>query len=312
MGVWGPCLYDNDCTADIRDRFQWYLEKGISPNCIKQMIQVEYAKELEDLEDGPLVRLALADQLREVGALDSKNRNEVLKYLLRGGDLDNWSEASTYMYGLHRKEIERLIRVFQISPSKNDMLLNATGPFFSWKVGQVYALCLESQIAFDLGLSGEYLLFYIFEETQKNKKERFPAVWLKLTKGGFLPRSGDEFNQLEFIQIACTAMENRFRPFPNEDTVPLEYRQEYYPDDWGFLPEYSMTISESRNSCPPKSLILLGDFRDVEPPKYNYRRYRSAHGAVWKHLEDFSLLRYRIHNLRQGGMYNEERRPLSQ
>lgn len=305
MGVWGPNLYDDDRTADVRDTFQKYIEEGVSPPLIKQRLLDECAEEIMDPEDGPLIRLAIADQLRMLDSLGSADRDEAINYLLQGGDLENWKGKPSDLFDMRKKELARLAQLFQspLSP-KRDTSSRRDRSFFQWKVGQVYALPLCSQAAHDLGLVGEYLLFYIFGEGPKLKGDAIPSVWIKLTKGGKLPQDEDEFNCLDYVQIACTAMEDRFRPFLNEEALPLEYRQEYYPDPWGFLPEYSMTISETRNSRPPKSLVLLGDFPNITPPAYNYRRYRSAHGSVWKYFESFVLLRYRIHNLRQGSIYH--------
>lgn len=305
MGIWGPGLYDNDCTADIKESFQQYINNGISPAQIKQMLLDEYADLFNDEEDGPLAKLAIAEQLCMVDALDPSDREAMIAYLLNGGDLDNWIGQPPDLSTLRKKELRRLLTLFRTPASeKKNAPKQRNIVSFPWTVGQVYALPLCGQRAKDLELIGEYLLFYIFSESEEYKGEPTPEVWIKLTSNGKLPRDSIEFNNLEYVQIACTAMNKRFSPFPSEDAVPKDYKQEYHPDDWGYLPEYSMSIFESKNTKPPKSLLLLGEYHAVLPPIYNYKRYRSAHGAVWKHLEDFVLLRYQIHNLRKGKMYN--------
>lgn len=303
MGIWGPGLYDNDCTADVRESVQCYMEQGIAPHLIKEKIVADYAELFMDSEDGPLVKLALAEQLLLIGALDENDRKATLSYLQDGGDLLHW-QSHPDVYELREKELSRLLKLFRTPTSpKRQISVRNKKPVFPWEVGETYALPLCSQKAIELSLDEEYLLFYIFGECHELKDETTPEVWVKITKGGMLPKNSDDFNQLDYVQIACTQMEKRFHPFVREDDLPKEYKQEYHPDAWGYLPEYSMSITETRASRPPKSLLRLERFDDVIPPLHNYRRYRSAHGAVWKHLEEYVLLRYRIHNLRQGKMY---------
>jgi hypothetical protein len=92
-------------------------------------------------------------------------------------------------------------------------------------------------------------------------------------------------------------------PFASFEELPPEFRQQYHPDQWGYLPEYSMYILESRGNHPPKDIIFLGEYQNVLPPVNNYERYDSALGAAWKYLEESILLSYRLHNLRQAKFY---------
>lgn len=121
-----------------------------------------------------------------------------------------------------------------------------------------------------------------------------------------LPKNADEYNELPFVQISCTAMEKRFAPFSSEDDLPDKYKQSYIPDEWGYLPEYSMMIYESRGNHPPESLQLLGTFDGIEPPKYNFRRYKSSLGAAWRYIEEYIIQEYRLHNLHQAQFYKKQ------
>lgn len=306
MAIWGPQIYDNDSASDIRDAFQELISSGMNPQRAKEQIMSSFSEMIQDVEDCPLVKLALADQLNSVGALCDNDKAEILDYLHSGGDLDFWRENAPQLVKSRKIELEKFEkRILSAKAKKSAGAAGMKKKQLLWEIGEIYAIPICSDEADVLELQNEYILLYFFGETKQISGYRSPQVWAKVTKGGHLPKDADEFNQLEYVQIASTAMEARFLPFKSELELPLEYNQPYLPDKWGYLPEYTMTIYESKGNHPPESLTLLGKFPGVLPPIYNYRRYKSAHGAAWRHLEEFILQRYRLYNLHEAPLYNK-------
>ncbi len=304
MGKWGIGLYDNDITADVRDAFQGHIEKGLTPALSKQAVLAELSDIFCSQDEGTLAKLALCDQLWELGILLEEEKTFALSYIANGADLRTW-EAISSEDAQKRKQILTALAEKFSSPMPVQCKKKRTAKSFDWKNGQLYALPLYSETADKLGLNQEYALLYFYSEYDIISGYRIPNVWTKITKNGILPHSAEQFNQLEYVQIACTEMGERFTPFKDEASLPEHFKQTYLADDWGFLPEFTMRIYESRNNHPPKDLILLGSFEGIKPPKYEYHRYRSAIGAAWIHLEEFILQCYCIHNLRQGLFYKD-------
>lgn len=304
MAIWGAKLYDSDCTSDIRDAFQKLQGSGLSLNQVKQQILNEFSESFSDFEERDGARLALADQLWSAGALSEGERADILSFLEAGGDIPFWEENAPHMVACRRKELKRLETQFRQPPASKAKRKSGTKQF-SWEMGQVYAIPIHDASAAALGIQGEFILLYFYSEAEPINGYRIPLVWAKLTQNGKLPGNAAEFNRLPYIQISCTAMEERFHPFARQEDLPPEYVQAYIPDAWGYLPEYSMMIYESRGNHPPKDMALLGAFEGIEPPEYNYIRYKSAHGAAWQYLEEYILQGYRLHNLHQAAFYKK-------
>ena len=298
MAIWGPKLYESDCTSDIRDEFLKLMDSGIPPDQAKQRILSIFAEAFSDSDEGDSARLALAALLWSVGALSKVDRLEILSFLKAGGDILFWSENAPQFVDLRKKELKRLEKRFS-SPTTGKTIRRSKAKQFSWEIGQIYAFPIHDASESLSGIQNEYILLYFYSEAEAVNGYRVLLAWAKITQTGKLPGDAKEFNELPYIQIACTATENRFMPFANVESLPQEYVQEYVPDEWGYLPEYSMMIYESRGNHPPKDMQLLGAFEGVDPPKYNYRRYKSAHGAAWRYLEEYILQGYRLHNLHQ-------------
>ena len=302
MGIWGPGLYDNDCTADVRDTFQQLLANGIRPEKAAKMIREENADMFRDSEDGPLSELALREQLFLFGALKEKERIETIAYLESGGDYSFWQENNPDLSEGRSKEILRLTLLFRSPPPKTCKTKNGVGRTkYNWKKGQGFAIPITGDVQVDF--QGEYILLYVCGEAEKVDRFSIPEVYVKLTKGKVLPRNEQEFDMLDYVQISCTSMEERFCPFKCIEDIPEAYQQDYFPDAWGYLPEYTMVLYEAAGNHPPDSMIYLGCMDNVSPPFYNYRKYRALNGTAWDYLQEFVLQRYCLHNLRQAEFY---------
>lgn len=305
MGIWGPGLYDNDCTLDVKDTFQNLVGEGKSPDRAKQLLTEMYAEMFADSQDGPIAKVALADQLWTVDALDEETRQETLKYLDAGGDIASWQDSPCDLRSAREAALSALAEKFRC-PSKKRKKRNKPAKASkqsNWQIGQVYAIPVNGEYAYLATSHTEYILLYITSEGDPLNNYPAPKVWAKLTKNGRLPKTQEDFNELEYVQIACTAMADRFKPFRCEDDLPSDFKQPYVPDAWGFLPEYSFSVFESKGNHPPASMLFLGIFDRVTPPPSDYIRYHSGLGASWKYLEDYVMQGYRLHNLRTAKFY---------
>jgi len=128
--------------------------------------------------------------------------------------------------------------------------------------------------------------------------------WVKFTNNGELPKSVEDFNRLPFTQVCSTKMESRFGPFQCYENVPEAFQQEYCPDEWNELPEYTLKIMDAKHRQPPVNLLYLGVYSGVTPPEYEYFRYPFPVGPVWKYAEEYILKYYRVFTLKKAPRYN--------
>ena len=109
-----------------------------------------------------------------------------------------------------------------------------------WKIGDVFAYRLESNLAMESGLLGRYFLIEKVDETIWHPGHIVPIVRVKITNDSNLPSNIEEYNQLEYVQTDFTKYEERFWPIdmsrPKED-VRRKSKKKYQVDEYGFLPQ---------------------------------------------------------------------------
>lgn len=113
-----------------------------------------------------------------------------------------------------------------------------------WKLGDVFAYQLESDMAKEMGLAGRYFLIQKVDERMWYPGHIVPIVSVKLTSGSTLPATLEEYDLLEFVQTGFTKYEDRFLPIdmrrPRED-IAEKAKLHYKVDAYGYLPEYRIT-----------------------------------------------------------------------
>lgn len=97
MAIWGPKLYESDCTSDIRDAFHNLIDSGIPPDEVKQQILNSFSEVFLDQDEGNAAKLALADLMWSVGTLTDSDKADVLTFLQEGGDISFWEENAPHL-----------------------------------------------------------------------------------------------------------------------------------------------------------------------------------------------------------------------
>lgn len=92
MGAWGVGLYQDDVTCDIKDDYLNRLKVGYSNIEATQEV-IDYNMDcIEDEEEGPLFWMALADVQWRYGRLLPEIKEDALKCIREGTDLERWKE----------------------------------------------------------------------------------------------------------------------------------------------------------------------------------------------------------------------------
>ena len=70
VGAWGTGIFDDDVALDVRGAWEDARAEGLSPEAAAAQIVESLSEYVEDVDDGPILWLALASLQLEVGALD--------------------------------------------------------------------------------------------------------------------------------------------------------------------------------------------------------------------------------------------------
>ena len=301
MGIWGPELYQNDTSLDVKDEFNELYNNGRSAQEITDKLIEEYRDIMGNMEEEPLFWFALADTQWELGVL-----------------LPSVKEKALYWITNYRG-----IRNYQTMDALQTKLLSPQPPVkrpkkkrtykCQWKLGDVFACELESELAKERGLYGQYFLIQKIDEGVWYPGHIVPIVYVKITKDGKLPSNVEEYDLLEYVQMSFSKYEDRFYPIdmsrPQED-IAEKSRINYQVDEYGFLPEYRTTLLNTSKKVIPTNLIYVGNFLNAAPPQKEFIPHTKVNIATvaWKQFEEtfetIVLKRYCGHNLRELCIYN--------
>ena len=105
MGTWGPGLYQDDITCDIKEEYRNWLRLTQSNKIATH--EVLNNNLCGDSEEDNLIWLALADTQLSYGRLTDEVKVEALKCLENGVDLERWNENKN-QYNKRKKILENL------------------------------------------------------------------------------------------------------------------------------------------------------------------------------------------------------------
>jgi hypothetical protein len=93
MGTWGADLFEDDIALDVLDEFEDGLAAGLSPSAAADRVLAEMPEAAEDVDDGPVIRLALAALLLDNGVKRHAILEQALHVLETGAALERWEES---------------------------------------------------------------------------------------------------------------------------------------------------------------------------------------------------------------------------
>jgi hypothetical protein len=92
MGAWGVGIFDDDVACDARIALYDLFRDGQSAKEATAAVLEDLRDMMEDVEDGPVVILALAAAQWEAGRLDSRIKKQALKIIEQGVDF-RWQDS---------------------------------------------------------------------------------------------------------------------------------------------------------------------------------------------------------------------------
>ena len=109
MGTWGVGLFENDVATDIRFAFEDALSEGLDVFTATQRVFAEFADELADFDDRPVVYLALAALQLGREALQPEIRDEALRIIMTDEAWAGWQEAEPALVA-ERKQVLQVLK----------------------------------------------------------------------------------------------------------------------------------------------------------------------------------------------------------
>ena len=313
MGIWGFGLYQNDLTLDVKDRFDELLKEGRTVQEVTDQLAKEYKSMIGHPDEEPLFWMALADVQWNCGQLLPAVKEKALDWICKGIGTFPRQTGTTQERAQWEKTLTDL-REKLLSPQPSIKVSSKKRIYkCKWKLGDVFAYQLESDLARERGFWGRYFLIQKIDEAAWSPGHIVPIVYVKITKDARLPLNIEEYNQLEYVQTWFTRYEDRFLPIdmgrPQED-IAEKSRKNYQTDTYGFLPQYRVKLLNTSSRVIPDKLIYVGNFVKADPPEKEFIPHTKDNivTVAWKQFDETfetkMIKRYCGHNLRELSIYN--------
>lgn len=295
MGTWGPGLYQNDISEDVRSCFRDRLRRGKSAEQITQELMEQNSKELLDTDDATNFWLALADTQWEFGRLLPEVKEKALDCLVNGDGLKAWQNASHKNLAGRKRVLDNLNLKLNTAPPPEKKVSQYRLYQCPWNIGDVFFLPLDGEDAKKANLNGRYLLIEMVDKGEWHPGHQIPIVYVKLTEGTIVPTCIEEYNKLPYLRTGAEQVD--FRVFPDEATTDEIARIKNLADPHGFLYEYRASIITTSKRELPNNLSYLGNFAGAPPPEKEYIPLWKINLPTfsWKELVEKVLQQYNIY-----------------
>lgn len=265
MGTWGPKLYDDDVTEDVKDSYIDLLKRGEKNDEITKLLIKDYHDYITDIDDGPLFWFALADTQWDYGRLIPHVKEKALYYLKLGTNLERWKLESPLDYNERISVLQDLEKKLNsVMPSKKRI---RKYKFYkcNWEIGDTYAYKLESEEAKNEGLDNRYFIIRKVANMDVWPGNVNPIVYVQITNDNYIPTMSDELIKLEYVFTARN--EHRY-----------------------------LLIIDTEKSIPYDKLQYIGNFQDVPLPNNENSIFTYPPSNYWKHVERYLIKMYKALN----------------
>ncbi len=113
MGTWGLNVLDDDVASDVHGDYIKRFNLQMPHDQIVSELAGEYADELTDEDDRPVVWLAIARAQWDCGALDQRILDRVREIVAEGQGLERWAEAGAGELARRREALSTFLAKLQ-------------------------------------------------------------------------------------------------------------------------------------------------------------------------------------------------------
>lgn len=181
MGMWGFELYQNDTSLDVKDKFEELYNTGNAVQDITNKLTEDYESIMGNIDEEPLFWLALADTQWNLGVLMPLVKEKALYWVEKDSGMFSCRSIDTSAKAKRRKILDGL-RAKLLSPQPTVKKTVKKRIYkCHWKLGDVFAYQLVSDLAKERGLYGRYFLLQKVDEGVWYPGHIVPIVYVKIT-----------------------------------------------------------------------------------------------------------------------------------
>ena len=299
MGAWGPGLYSDDVTEDVRGIYVDKLHRGKNGEQASKEMIAEFEWACSDEDDAPVFWFAMADMQWNYGRLQEEVKKKALYYLDDMKNLQRWEHENPKMAEKRKQVLNELRKKLNTLQPSEKKVSQYRLYHCQWKVGDMYAYQLEGEYAKERGLNGKYLLFYKIAESIWWPGHVIPVVYIKLTENNEIPKTREELEKLEYIQ-ASVLNSNDFSDKFIIDAHGKWKNRDFEADEYGYLSIYRFQLISTSKKSIPKKLSYIGNFLNLTPPDKEFimEIKENIRPIDWKKVEEDVLTKYFLYNKR--------------
>ena len=304
MSIWGPGLYQNDVSDDVKRYFRDQLHRGKNAEQITKELMNSCREIISDQDDRPNFWLALADVQWDMGRLLPEVKEQALTCLSDGSALLPWQDAPKKEYAKRKQVLEKLAEKLNTPQPPEKKVSQYKLYQCPWKVGDVFAFPLESEKAKNIGLAGGWILLEKAGEIIWHPGHRIPAMYAKLFAGDAFPATLEEYEHLAYIKHSYWRFDMSLFRVPDPSDQSNDANRIRSVDENGYLSEYRFAMITTSKRVIPKKLVYVGNFAGAKHPAKDYVSQWDVEiqAYFWKDLEEKMLWNYC--NVKQDSSHN--------
>jgi hypothetical protein len=298
MGAWGPKLYQDDISLDVKAVFLDYRRNGKTMEEVMQCLMNDFGYVIEDIDDSIPFWLTLADLQWRQGDLLPCVKQKAMEILNGGADLKRWKEENPRFFSSREKELNILkLKLTSPLPPKKEYppikLFRC-----EWKDGDLFALPITRDYPNSELLKGRNILIHKIGDSKFSPGHVIPRVRVKITDTSDLPKDLDEVNRVRYIPLTRYKTSDFLVGYVQSyDNTPF-YEKLNHPlaDENGFYSRYIGILYFTSRRAIPKNLVYLGNYPNLNPPRYeNVTRIDDDVFLFLKDLEEKVVGYYNLH-----------------
>ena len=269
MGTWGPKLYEDDITEDVRGHYQDELHWGkTGPEITKEMME-GFSDWIEDPDEAPLFWFALADTQWSLGRLEEHVKEKALWYLENDNGLERWEEdPAGYKV---REKVLAALREKLLSPQPKEKKVYKYRLYHNdWQIGDVFSYQFTGDYAKENGYLNKYVYFVKVGEASWWPGHIIPEVYV------YNAMSDKELSLDELREV---------------DYLPQFYVPSVYIKKPSFRVLYGLAlICTSSRVIPKKNLRLVGNIGMAT--RIENENQEGPYKVDWKRFEEYMIKNY--------------------
>ena len=206
MGAWGPGLYQDDVACDVKSDYLNRLKVGMTNQEATEEV-IEYNIDfIEDEEDGPIFWMALAETQWKYGRLLPEVKEEALRQISLGTDLERWKE-NPKQYKKRKEVLDQLKEKLESQQPPEKKVSKIKFDRALWQIGEILSHQITNSELIDSPWYGKYIALRVVSTSRTNigslpqdiyyNEQSIIALYNWV---GDTPIDTSKVNQLEFAQ----------------------------------------------------------------------------------------------------------------